>query len=236
MDSPLRVYDAARTLGVHRSRITHCGAVSLTVHRRGTRGRQDYQGASTMRSGAPSPARRAICHISTAHLANDSRVFWRECSGLASLGYRVTLLARASQDYTRNGVHVVGLRTYGSRLQRMTIGVLRALRQALSTRADIYHIHDPELIPALVLLRALGKPVVYDAHEWLTGQVTSKAYLPRGTRSLAVLFARVLELCAGRFANAIVTVSRQCARPFPVSKTWIVSNYQGRSELVASID
>ncbi|HET8590951.1 MAG TPA: glycosyltransferase, partial [Nakamurella sp.] len=102
--------------------------------------------------------------MSTVHPADDNRVFWRECSGLAAAGFDVTLIARADSDYERNGVRVVAMRTYSRRLVRMTFGVLTALVRAVRTRSSLYHAHDPELIPALLVLRLLGKTVVYDAH------------------------------------------------------------------------
>lgn len=152
-------------------------------------------------------------------------MFWRECVGLASRGYDVTLLARADQDSDVHGVHVVGLRTYGSRMARMTVGVWRALVEAVRTRADLYHAHDPELIPALLLLRLGGKRVVYDAHEWLSLQVRSKDYLPAGTRTAALMITRGLEKAIGVGANQVVTVSDACATPFPARKVTVVANY-----------
>lgn len=165
------------------------------------------------------------CHLSTVHPADDTRVFWREASGLAERGFRVTLVARADHDDVRNGVSIVAMPTYSSRIKRMTIGVLKAVRIAFRTKADVYHAHDPELLPALTLLRLAGKTVVYDAHELLSGQITSKPYLPAYVRWPAATVARALEWFAGKAMHRVVTVSQACAAPYPPRKVSIVANY-----------
>lgn len=166
-----------------------------------------------------------VCHLTTAHSADDSRVFWRECVGLASRGYAITLAARADADEIREGVRIIALRSYRRRAVRMSVGVARAFAVALRSRAQIVHLHDPELIPLVVPLRLLGKRVVYDAHEWLSRQVAAKEYLPRLTRGLAVRAARGLEFLIGRIAHRIVTVNEACASAYPAAKVTVVANY-----------
>ena len=175
-----------------------------------------------------------VCHISTAHPADDTRVFWREAVGLASLGYDVTLFARDRFTGDRNGVHLVGLPTYDRRLMRMTVGTIRALRAASSVGADIYHVHDPELLPGLAVFHLLRRRTVYDAHELLSAQVLSKQYLPAWARVIAGFVARGLERLAALASDEIITVSPACAIPFPETKTTIVANYPGRDELSIS--
>jgi glycosyltransferase involved in cell wall biosynthesis len=166
-----------------------------------------------------------VCHVSTAHPADDSRVFWRECVGLARNGYEVTLVARADADGVREGVQIRALRTYRSRLVRMTAGVARAFRIAMRTRATIFHVHDPELLTMLGLMRLLGKKVVYDAHEVLSLQVIQKEYIPAPFRGVATFVARTVEKAAGRMASAVVTVSPAAAAVFPAGKVTLVANY-----------
>lgn len=170
-----------------------------------------------------------VMHLSTAHPADDARVFWRESAGLARRGFRVTLLARTDRDVTREGVRILAMPSYGSRAKRMTLGVLHALRVALKEKADLYHAHDPELIPALVVLRVLGRRVIYDAHELLSGQVSRKHYLGTVGRRVAGSFARFAEWLIGRTAHRIVTVNDACGSIFPAAKVSIVANYPERS-------
>lgn len=179
---------------------------------------------------------KKVCHVSTVHSADDTRVFWRECVGLAELGYDVTLLARAEIDGHRAGVSVLALETYSSRWRRPTVGLWRATQRAWGVGADLYHFHDPELLPLLIALRLRGKVVVYDAHELLSAQVQSKPYLPRWARLPARVLASAIEWIAGRTANAVVTVSEACAVPFPPAKTTVVANYPGRNEIASSPD
>lgn len=178
-------------------------------------------GAVTARAGQGPK----VCHVTTAHPADDSRVFWRECVGLASQGYRVVLIARADADGLRHGVKIVALPTYRRRLVRMTVGVATALRLALRANADLYHLHDPELVPMLVVLRLLRKRVVYDAHEWLSKQVDAKPYVHGRARAAARLVARGVERTVNSCASKIITVNEACAAIYRPDKVRIVANF-----------
>jgi glycosyltransferase involved in cell wall biosynthesis len=60
--------------------------------------------------------------------------------------------------------------------------VWQVYRAAREQGADIYHFHDPELIPAGLLLQARGKAVIYDVHEDYITAIPQKPYLPRTVR------------------------------------------------------
>ncbi|HEU5303936.1 MAG TPA: glycosyltransferase family 4 protein [Gemmatimonadales bacterium] len=146
-----------------------------------------------------------VCHITTVHPAEDARIFYRMCSGLAQRDVSVVLVAPA-EARTDSPVRMSRWNTRIGRAGRLSRIVL-ALRAALDERADVYHFHDPELIPLGLALKALRptSAVVYDVHEDYPSMMLEKYWLPRWTRGAIARAARVANWMAGRFLDGIVT-------------------------------
>jgi glycosyltransferase involved in cell wall biosynthesis len=175
----------------------------------------------------------SVVHLSTVHPWTDNRVFRRQCRSLSRRGYDVTLIAVADRPQTNDGVRIVPAPRTPSRLTRMSIGVARALLLALQRRAAVYHLHDPELIPLIPILRMRGARVVYDAHEDLPSQVLSTHYLPPASRRIVSLFARGLCWFAGRMSSHIIAATPTIGERFPTSRTTVIHNYP---ELLNDVD
>ncbi len=152
------------------------------------------------------------------HQPFDQRIFFRECLSLAAAGYETHLLAPLPfMALERQGVqlHSVGAMA-AQRLSlavRQRLGRLRrAAALARQLQADLYHLHDPELIPLGLWLKATTRArVVFDCHENNTAYVTQKRHLqPLLRRSLAVTMAG-LEHLAARAFDAIITADRGVA-------------------------
>jgi glycosyltransferase involved in cell wall biosynthesis len=77
-------------------------------------------------------------------------------------------------------------------------------QKARSLNANIYHFHDPELIPVGLLLRAQGKQVIYDIHEDVPRHIFSKAYLPIYARLPLSWTMEGIEHITCRFFSALV--------------------------------
>ena len=132
-----------------------------------------------------------VCHLTSVHIPLDTRIFEKECQSLVAAGYDVHLVAPATESTRMRGVTIAAVPRARGRLSRALVTTTRVLVQALRARAHIYHFHDPELIPVGVVLRMLGKHVVYDAHEDVPADILDKPYLPRW---LKAGLARVMDV------------------------------------------
>lgn len=165
-----------------------------------------------------------VVHLTTVHRVDDARIFHRQCVSLAAAGHAVVLVAPHDRPEQRGGVAAVPLPRYRNRLARMVLGGWRAWRAASSIPADVYHIHDPELLPVALALIRSGRAVVYDAHEDVTATAPTKSWLPVGTRRLAGRLARWLERAVARRGAGIVAATEHIARSISAEAV-VVANY-----------
>lgn len=175
-----------------------------------------------------------IVHVSTAHHWNDSRIFSRMCRSLAAHGHEVVLLARAEVDREVDGVRVVPVPTARSRLGRMAGSIPRVAAKAWSLRGAVYHLHDPELIPLIPLLRLRGAKVIYDAHEDLGAQILEKEYLPSAIRPAVAVLGRLLVTFADRTASHSFAASPKVAEGFRAARSTVIRNYPEELPQVAT--
>ncbi|MBL7942750.1 MAG: glycosyltransferase family 4 protein [Flavobacteriales bacterium] len=148
-----------------------------------------------------------ICHLTSVHSADDPRIFLKECRSLAHAGFKVTLIALRGTQGEFDGVAVKVLPFSGGRLKRMLQGTRQIFRAAIGEDADIYHFHDPELLPTGVRLIKLGKRVIYDSHEDLPRQLKHKHYIPKLIAGFIAGRVEKFEDRHARRLSAIVTAT-----------------------------
>lgn len=151
-----------------------------------------------------------VAHLTSVHPRYDTRVFYKQCCSLVSQGYEVFLVvADGLPDEIKSGVRIVSVGAPKSRLRRMVTSTLAVYRKALELDADIYHFHDPELLPFGYLLKARGKTVFFDSHEDVPKQILGKAYLGSGVKRLLSKIVGSFESWVCRRLDGIV-----CATPY----------------------
>lgn len=179
-----------------------------------------------------------VVHLTSAHPRDDIRIFLKQCRSLAAAGYDVSLVVADGQgDDERDGVAILDVGKSGGRVGRMLGATRRVLKRALALDADIYHLHDPELMPAGLMLKRRGACVVFDAHEDLPRQLLSKPYLGRYLRGPIAALAGGFERFAALRFNAVVAATptiRDKFRDFGVQVV-DVCNFPMLGELEAAL-
>ncbi len=179
-----------------------------------------------------------VAHLTSAHPRDDIRVFLKECRSLARHGHEVTLVvADGRGDGARDGVAIVDVGCAKGRLGRMLKATRRIYRKALELKADIYHLHDPELLPIGLKLKRQGKKVVFDAHEDVPKQILGKHYLhPAVRRILSWGFAHFEHYACARF-DGVVTATPYIRDKFlPINPHSIdINNFPMIGELESAV-
>lgn len=146
--------------------------------------------------------------ISTAHQPFDTRIFHKEARSLARAGYAVYYVVRIRSEQVRDGVRIVPLPMFSSRILRMLLLPWVALKRAIEIQADIYHFHDPEFMFAAAVLKFITKKaVVYDIHEDVSAQILGKDWIPQPARRLVAWTYRLVERTLLPFYDEVIVDS-----------------------------
>ncbi|EDY85636.1 WblG protein [gamma proteobacterium HTCC5015] len=175
-----------------------------------------------------------VAHLTSAHGRFDTRIYLKECKSLAANGFDVSLVvADGLPDESRDGIQFYGVEKGQSRYTRMRRSSRLVYLKAKSLKADVYHLHDPELLPYALKLQKQGARVIFDAHEDLPKQLLSKPYInPLVRRAIAWLLG-VYEAYVCRRLSGVITATPTIRDKFAKINTTTtdINNYPLLGEL-----
>jgi len=180
-----------------------------------------------------------VCHLTTAHDWNDTRIFKKECISLSNSQLAVHLVAPGDIQMVQDGVHIHGVNFPShNRLLRMMLMSWLVTKAAVNTKSDIYHFHDPELLPCALLLKGLGKKVIYDVHEDVPRQILSKSWIYKPMRKIVSRVFEMFEEWASRKFDAIIPATPTIADRFNKinNRVVCVNNYAILEDIPTDID
>lgn len=144
--------------------------------------------------------------FSSVHPWNDTRVYYKEALSIASMGYEIELHAIKNnivydKEKTNLKVFCLEKRKRNTRFKTLT----ELLSRALKSKADIYHFHDPELLPIGYVIKKITKAkVVFDMHEDFPAAIRSKEWIPEHLRIPISKFVGVLEKYFLKKCDAVI--------------------------------
>lgn len=177
-----------------------------------------------------------ICHLTTVHQRYDTRIFLKECTSLSFKGYKTILVvADGKGDEINKNINISDIGVFIGRLNRIINAPKIMYKKALEFDADIYHLHDPELLPIALKLKNKGKKVIFDSHEDFPKQLVSKPYLNKISAYFLSLFVNYYEKYVCSRLDAIVAATPTIREKFiKFSKKVVdINNYPLLGELEA---
>jgi len=170
-----------------------------------------------------------ICVITSSHQPFDTRIFEKECRTLAAAGFRISLLAPTDKDKeVVSGITVLGFGHLTGRLSRF-FNLFRVYKIAKSLKADLYHIHEPELLFLLPFIRLFipQAKLIYDVHENYSDAVLSaeKHWIPDIIKPAVAWVMNKIEKFLAKRADLVIAAAPDIEVRFTNSRAISIRNY-----------
>ncbi|WNJ20972.1 glycosyltransferase [Pontibacter sp. G13] len=157
-----------------------------------------------------------ICHLTVLNPALHPRIFHKLAQSQRILGYRVTVLGQdeSSIPYDADGVDIIPVSPFHRASWKRWLFSVRFARKALVTRADVYVIHTPELLPLGAYLRwKSDAKLIYDMHESYSDNLMHAPYLPSWIRGvLSDGWRRFERMAISKWVDG-VSLAERCYQP-----------------------
>ncbi|HEY8937750.1 MAG TPA: glycosyltransferase family 4 protein [Cyclobacteriaceae bacterium] len=168
----------------------------------------------------------SIVMLANGHSPFDTRIFLKEAVSLSREGFNVSIIVPNKSDDERDDIKIIAVPLVSKGWQKLVVTPWRIFIKARKQSKDsIFHIHDSDILIVGVLLKILGRRVIYDAHEDTPLQISYQHWLPTVVKIPYRWFYYVLEKICGIIFNKIIVAEPVIAKYFPVRKTTLIRNF-----------
>ena len=167
--------------------------------------------------------KKNILILSSVHRWDDTRIFEKEAKSLANK-FNVELHAIGDFDEMEiDGIKIFG-HERGRRLFPLKIWIIY-FKVALSAKESIIHFHDPDLVLLGLILKILGRTVIYDVHEDVSSQILDKSWIPAIFRKPISWLYNLFEKFFSSYFDTVIVVTEHIKKQFKEQDTTIIHNY-----------
>ncbi|MBL7053957.1 glycosyltransferase family 4 protein [Patescibacteria group bacterium] len=167
-----------------------------------------------------------ICILTSVHPLLDTRIFYKQTKTLVNSGYNVTLIAQHNKNETIDKIKIIAIPKSRNRIKRFLKLDYLTYRKALKQKADIYHFHDPELLPWMLKLKKKTEAkIIYDVHEDVTKQILSKHWIPKIFRKIISNLFNLFEKWVSKKLDYIITATPNIKSNFKQNNVIDIKNY-----------
>lgn len=171
-------------------------------------------------------AKAQIIMMASAHSAFDTRIFHKEAVFLDRNGFHVTIIVPHQNDVVVDNIAIKAVSIPKNGYEKLLITPFKILFESLRQNSKaVFHIHDAELLIVGLILKALGRKVIYDAHEDTPKQMLYQHWIPKILRKPVAVFYYNLEKFAGRVFDAIIVAEPVLLKYYPPQKTILLRNF-----------
>ena len=154
-----------------------------------------------------------ICVVAPVHNNRDIRIYTKEILTFLNEGYEVVQISRSSEDCINDDLFFekyteLVVPRYKNRMQRLLLTPW-LVKESLKTKADIYHVHNPDTLLLGFILKVFRKKVIYDTHEDFSERILMREYLAKPLRKVLALIITKLEKNAGKYFDLCIVTQVQ---------------------------
>ena len=167
-----------------------------------------------------------IAYLTSVHPRNDTRVD-KMCQTSLKFSEVFLICADGFGNSKKKNFTIYDLGVPKNRLSRVWTVCNQIYKTARNINADIYHIHDPELIRIGLNLIKDGKKVIFDSHEYIIPQLLDKVYLNFLIKYLIVIFYFFYQSIALNKFTALIAATKRISKDLKKfnSNVTVIFNY-----------